>query len=76
MNWNCVLSQINFGNKCEINLARPKNVKVLKKVISPKLNLSKAKKRATAELKQCEGVVIPNADKGNSKVVMVKLEQS
>ena len=68
------LSQVNFANKCSIDSARSKVVEILKRAKPPKPNLSKAEKRAMEELKQYDDIVILNADKGNSTVVMDKLE--
>ena len=68
------LSQVNFANKCSIDTARSKVVEILKRVKPPKPNLSKAEKLAMKELKQYDDIVILNADKGNSTVVMDKLE--
>ena len=49
-------------------------VEILKRAKPSNPNLSKAEKRAMEELKQYDGIVILNADKGNSTVVMDKLE--
>ena len=68
------LSQINFANKFSIDSARSKVVEILKRAKPPKPNLSKAEKRAMEELKQYDDIVFLNADKGNSTVVMDKLE--
>ena len=65
------LSQVSFANKCSIDSTRCKEVEILKRA---KPNLSKAEKRAMEELKQFDDIVILNADKGNSTVVMDKLE--
>ena len=68
------LNQVNFADKCSIDSARCKVVEILKRAKPPKLNLSKAEKRAMEELKQYDNIVILNADKGNNTVVMDKLE--
>ena len=68
------LTQVNFANKCSIDSTRSKVVEILKRAKPPKPNLSKAEKRAMKELKQYDDIVILNADKGNSTVVMDKLE--
>ena len=68
------LSQVNFADKCLIDSARSKAVKILKRAKPPKPNLSKAEKRAIEELKQYDDIVFLKADKGNNTVVMDKLE--
>ena len=68
------LSQVSFDKKCFVECSRSKVVKVLKRAKLPKPNISKEKKRAIDELKQRDDIVILNADKGNSTVVMNKKE--
>ena len=62
------LYKVNFGNKCLIDFARSKVVKILKRAKLP--NLSKAEKRAIEEFKQYDDI----ADKCNNTVVMNKQE--